>query len=196
MNSSRHAFSLLELLAVIAIVAVLSVLVVPSFTHIAAGNALTRGAQVVADQVQLARQIAAGRNRDVQVRFVWRDDEPAGYRGVQLWSSSPTNVTEYVPLSRIAWLPEGTLISSSAELSPLIAHSPIPETTADFPGRGPTKFCGFRFRASGRTDLNFNSANDYVTVVRGADAEATAAPPNCAIVQVDPVNGHVRTYRP
>jgi uncharacterized protein (TIGR02596 family) len=196
MKTAFRAFSLLELLVVVAIIGGLSVLAIPALTSVAAGTDLTRGGQLVADQLILARQEATGKNRDVQVRFVWRDDVLSGYRGVQLWAPSRNDITTYLPVSRIVWMPEGTLISSATDLSPLVADPSILEATTNFPGRGPTKYCGFRFRPGGGTDLNFNSTSNYLTVLRGTEADATTAPANCAIIQVDPVNGHVRTYRP
>ena len=190
------AFSLLELLVVIAIIAVLSVLALPAVTSVATGTSLTRAAQTVADQFALARQEATGKNRDVQVRFVWRDAAPGGWRGLQLWAPSANDITDYRPVSRIAWLPEDTLISSVTAMSPLIGHPTIPETNGAFPGRGLTKYCGFRFRSGGGTDLNFNTSSNFVTVVHVCDSTGTIAPANYAVVQVDPVNGRVSVYRP
>jgi uncharacterized protein (TIGR02596 family) len=189
-----RGFTLVELLVVVAIIAVLSVLALPAVTSVANGTALTRAGQVVADQMAVARQEATGKNRDVQVRFVWKDGSPGGWRGVQLWAPSVNDVTDYRPVGRISWLPDGTLIS--AAMSPLIANPTIPETNGIFPGRGDTKYCGFRFRSGGGTDLNFNSTSNFVTVVRDFDAAAATVPANYSVIQVDPVNGRIRTYRP
>jgi uncharacterized protein (TIGR02596 family) len=191
-----RAFSLVELLVVVAIIAAVSVLAFPAITSVTNGSALTRAGQMVADQFALARQEATGKNRDVQVRFVWKAGQPDGWRGIQLWAAAPNDVTDYRPMTRIAWLPEGTLISDVSTMSPLIDGPTMPETNAVFPGRGLTKYCGFRFRAGGGTDLSFNTSSNFVTVVHDHDAAATVAPANYAVVQVDPVNGRVRTYRP
>lgn len=196
MRSGNRAFTLVELLVVVAIVAVLSVLALPAVTSVTNGTALTRAEHLVADQLAQARQEATGKNREVQVRFVWKDGAPAGYRGVQLWAPSAKDVTDYRPVSRIAWLPDGTLISSVAQMSPLVGSPTIPETNAEFPGRGSTRYCGFRFRSGGGTDLSFNSSSNFVTVVQDKDAAVTTAPKNYAVIQVDPVNGRIRTYRP
>ena len=192
----RRAFSLVELLVVVAMVALLSVLVLPSITSVTRGTALTRGGQIVSDQFALARQEAMAKNREVQVRFLWKDGAPAGWRGVQLWAATPTDVTDYRPISRVAWLPEGTLVSGVATMSPLIGRPTIPDTNGEIPGRGLTRYCGFRFRAGGGSDLGFNTSSNFVTVVRDQDASATVAPANYVVVQVDSVNGRVRSYRP
>jgi len=199
MNPRRFhspAFTLVELLVVVALVAFLMAVALPAITNVMKGATLTRAGQLVADHLALARQEASGKNREVQVRFVWKDGSPAGYRGVQLWATDPRNIREYRPITRIAWMPDGTLISPAAGLSPLLDHPTIPETNGEFPGRGLTKYCGFRFRSGGGTDLTFNSTANFLTVVPDRDSARTDAPANYTVVQVDPVNGRVRTYRP
>ncbi len=59
-----------------------------------------------------------------------------------------------------------------------------------------TRYCGFRFRPGGGTDLGFDTTSNFVTVVRDRDASKTDVPDNYAVIQVDQVNGRVRTYRP
>ncbi len=194
--SEKRAFTLVELLIVAALIALLTVVALPAITSAAGGSKLTRAGQMVADQFALARQEATGKNREVQVRFVWLDEAPAGYKGVQLWAPLAKDVTDYRPIDRIAWLPEGTMISSEVKWSPLIASPMIPPTTGVFPGRGSLKYCGFRFRPGGSTDLSFDSSANFVTVVQIKDASSTTVPANYMTVQVDPVNGRTRTYRP
>ncbi|CAN5496575.1 hypothetical protein BH09VER1_BH09VER1_42920 [soil metagenome] len=189
-------FTLLELLVVMAIIALLTVLTLPAISNISKGTSMTRAGQVVADQFVLARQEATGKNRDIQVRFVWKDDAPSGYKGIQLWAASAYDVTDYRPITRITWIPDGMLMSSQPVLSPLLASPTIVETNGVFPGRGNTKYCGFRFRSGGGTDLNFNSASNFITIVNEKDAAAGTAPANYAVIQVDPVNGRSHTYRP
>ncbi len=128
-----RAFSLVELLVVMVIIALLAVLTLPVLSSISGGASLTRAGQLVSDQFAYARQEAVGKNREVQVRFVWRDGAQPGYAGVQLWAPAPNDVTSYRPISRIAWLPDGTVMASNARMSPLIASASIPETTGLFP---------------------------------------------------------------
>lgn len=191
-----RAFSLVELLVVVAMIALLSVMVLPSISSVTRGTTLTRAGQIVSDQFALARQEAMAKNREVQVRFLWKEGDPDGWRGVQLWAAAPNDVTDYRPIARIAWLPEGTLISGVAAMSPLIGRPTIPETNGVVPGRGLTTYCGFRFRAGGGSDLGFNTSSNFVTIVQDRDGTAAVAPANYVVVQVDSVNGRVRTYRP
>jgi len=192
----RRGFTLLEIMAVMAVIAIVIAMSVPTLKKAALGTALTRAGQLLSDQFQLARQEATGRNRDVQVRLIWIDSQTPGYRAVQLWASSLTNASTYEPISKMVMLPPETLISSNAQLSPLLANATIPETTGNIPGRGETKYCGYRFRAGGQTDLPFNATNTFVTVIQNQDVLAAATPKNFFVVQVDPVNGRTRTFRP
>lgn len=190
------AFSLVEILVVVAILMLLMALAVPAFQSATQGSALSRGGQLIADQLILARQEATGRNRDVQIRLVWLTNEPAGYKAIQLWTTTATNSAAFEPFARMAQLPEGVIIASNATYSPLITASTIPKTNATFPGRGMLTFCGFRFRPEGGTDLTFNSTNNFLTVVYARDAGTSVTPANYCAVQIDPVTGRVKTYRP
>lgn len=188
-------FSLIELLTVMAVIALLITLTVPAFQSIVMGSSLSRGAQVVADQFALARQLAVSRNSQVQVWFVWLKDEPAGYRAIQLWGQG-TNPTTFVPLTRLTVLPEGISLASGAALSPLLTDTATIRTNGVFPSKGALDYCGFRFKPAGGTDLPFNATNAFLTVVYARDSAVAMLPTNYCIVQIDPVSGRAKTYRP
>lgn len=196
-NGKSRGFSLVELLVVIAIIALLTVLTVPAFQSIAFGSSLARGGQMVADQFALARQMAVSRNGQVQVRVIWLTNNPPGYQAVQLWGQGNTP-TDLMPLSQPVVLPEGVSIASNAALSPLL-NDPVLATLQDhatFSGRGKLDYRGFRFKAGGRTDLPYNASNAFLTVVATREAGKTSLPNNYCLVQVDPVSGRVKSYRP
>ena len=189
-NRKACGFSLVELLTVVAIIALLVTLTIPAFQSITMGSSLSRGGQVVADQLVLARQLAVSRNSQVQVRLVRLTNEPAGYRAIQL-AGQEMNSTNIVPLTRVTLLPEG--ISLAPNLSPLLTNAAT-VTNGTIPGRG--TFSGFRFKSAGGTDLPFDTTNAYLTVVYSRDSGATALPTNYCIIQIDPVTGRTKTYRP
>ncbi|MFA7344849.1 MAG: Verru_Chthon cassette protein D [Terrimicrobiaceae bacterium] len=196
-NRKSQGFSLVELLTVMAIIALLVALAVPAFQSVALGSSLSRGGEIAADQLALARQLAVSRNSQVQVRMVRLPDEPAGYRAFQLWGQG-TNLTDFVPLTRLTVLPEGVSLASNATLSPLLNDPALTtfKTNGIFPGKGALEYCGFRFKPGGGTDLPFNATNAFLTVVYARDGGATALPPNHCIIQIDPVSGRAKTYRP
>ena len=194
-NRKSNGFSLVELLTVMAIVVLLITLMIPAFQSIALGSSLSRGGQIVADQFALARQMAVSRNSQVQVRFVWLTDAPAGYRAIQLWGQG-TNFSDFVPLTRLTLLPEGISLASNAALSPLLTGTATIKTNGVFSSKGALNYCGFRFKSGGGTDLPFNSTNAFLTAVYARNSDASALPANYCIVQIDPVSGRAKTYRP
>lgn len=185
-------FTLVELLVVISVMIVMISLVAPAFHSITMGNAITRATSLIADQFALARQEATGRNRDVQIRIIWLAD---GCRALQLWVPSVSDTTRFVPLAPMTILPNGIVIATSEEMSPLITHAPIAQTQGEFT-RGRLSYCGFRFRAGGGTDLDFPSTNNFLSVVYAKDSAATRPPANYGAVQVDSLTGRVNTFRP
>lgn len=194
-NQKSHGFSLIEMLTVTAIIVLLATLTIPAFQSIAMGSSLSRGGQIVADQFALARQMAVSRNSQVQVWLVCLTNDPAGYRAIQLWGQG-TNSTTFVPLTRLTVLPDG--ISMATALSPLLTDASLTtiNTNGVFPSKGTLNYCGFRFKSGGGTDLPFNTTNAFLTVVYARNSGASALPTNYCIVQIDPVSGRSKTYRP
>lgn len=189
--------SLIELLTVMAIVALLATLTIPAFQSIALGSSLSRGGQMVADQLALARQLAISRNSQVQVWFVRLDGSAPGFRAMQLWGQG-TNLADLVPLTRLTLLPDGVSFASNAALAPLLADPALATINSNqaFPGRGMLSYSGFRFKSGGGTDLPFNATNAFISIVYARDAGSATLPTNYCIVQIDPVNGRAKTYRP
>ncbi len=65
-----QAFSLVELLMVIAIIGILAVITVPAMSALMQSSDLTRGGQLVTDQVNLGRQTASAQNKVIELRFI------------------------------------------------------------------------------------------------------------------------------
>ena len=185
------AFSLIELLVVVAIFSIMVALVIPAFTQVRAAGVLTRGGQVLADQIALARQEASTTNRDMEVRIV---DVGGVYRAVQLWIRGEPATR---PIGRIEQLPDGVVFSSNTSLSPLLdpaPASPIVSGTAVFGALGSRPYKGFRIRANGALDAAVNLSNNFLTV-QSAN-EVTVPPSNYFTVRVNPVTSQVTIHRP
>jgi uncharacterized protein (TIGR02596 family) len=195
--TARRGFTLIELIVVISIVLVLSVVAVPAIHSISSGKAITRSAQIITDQLALARQEAMGKNRDIQVRFIHLTTAPAGYRAIQLWALSRNDITRYEPIARAISLPNDAIIAHNEIISPLLGNAPVNDD-ALFPvfSNSELQYFALRFRPNGGTDLPFATTNNYLTLVNTRYANTAALPKNYAIVQINPENGHVSVYRP
>ena len=217
---NRRAFSLIELIAVIAIIILIAGFTVPAATSIFRGSALSQASNAIVGQINLARQNALTKNRPIEVRFYrFADPETPGedvgnpssgkFRGLQIFEVLDNGVA--VPLDKPQMLPN-TVIFAYAEdtvgLSSIIdkpsAGAPkrpgIDDRAAPRLPRGienKYEFVSFRFLQDGSTDLTPTEAW-YVTLIGLTDKlkEANEPPPNFFTVQVDPVSGSTRTFRP
>jgi uncharacterized protein (TIGR02596 family) len=208
-QKSRKAFSLIELVAVISIIVVIAAFAVPAANTILRGSQLTQAAQLISGQLSLARQQALTRNRAIEVRFfLFADPEMPGeqtdspesgkYRALQMFEVLENGVA--VPLSKLERLPTGIVFNDKA-LSTLISAKEPQEPAPSDPelARGVSKkyrFVSFRFRPDGSTDLN-PMKQWYITLHAITEQVIDTEPPNNFFtVQIDPVSGSTRNYRP
>lgn len=175
--------------------AILMVLVRPAVQSISVGSNLTRAGGIIGDTMALARQEAVTKNRAVEVRFYkLRDGAGAtNWRGIRILrmdESAQGPVTNVV--SRMAVIPDGVIISTNSQLSPLLTAGITNSET--LPNYGNVEYAGFRFRPNGAVANPINDANNFVTL---HNINATGAPPaNFYTVQVNPTTGKVSVYRP
>ena len=189
----KTAFSLVELLVVVAIIGIMASIAVPAFSSIAAASGITRGGQLLGDQIILARQEATTRNRDIEVRLIdMTNGAWSGYTAMQLWLKDESGVLS--PLGKIQKLPEGTIISLNNSLSPLLTADTSISGSTNF-GATTCSYKGFRIRASGSPSSTINTNNNFLTVVLARDASKTP-PDNYYSVSVNPVTSKVKIYRP
>ncbi len=190
---------------VIAIIVVMAALVVPSVGSILRGNEMNRAEQLLVQQLASARQTAIARNRRVEVRF-YKFDNPDDTGSTQTFCALQSFLIDETnaatPVGRLTRLPASVLMNESAANSTLLtlgdkSWAPPADPKIALPGVGTTYTAKtFQFRPDGSTSL-VPADKWFVTLhAATAGAAASAPPPNFATIQIDPVSGAVRSYRP
>ncbi len=217
----QRGFSLIELIVVISIIVLIAGFTVPAATTILRGSQLTQASGTLVGQISLARQQALTKNRAVEVRFYrFGNPETPGedvgnpstgkFRALQLFEVLENGVS--VPLDKPQMLPANVIFAYSEEQSAGLS-SLIDKGSAGTPKKPGTddraaphlprgighkyEYVSFRFLQDGSTDLT-PTDTWYVTLIGLTDQLQSAAepPPNFFTVQVDPVSGSTRTFRP
>ncbi len=214
-------FTLVEMLVVMAIMSILIVFAVLSVRGIGDSQKLTTAASVVQAQIEGARQFATSRNRPVELRlYQYQDNESPGaaeeFQALQLFTIGPFG--KLSPAGRIERLPAPMRLSTDVAFSSLLDPSASPVRTAKDPASDPTsadqpvaassatpgdendrfnyKYVSIRFRADGSFALD-PARLWFVTVEDPREAaEAGKARGKSITIQIDPVNGVVRSLRP
>jgi uncharacterized protein (TIGR02596 family) len=218
----RLGFSLIELLVVCAIIGIIVGFTIGPANTMMRGSQLTQGSQLLNDQIALARQLALTRNHAMEVRFYkYADPETPGedpkepttwkYRAFQVLEILENGAA--IPLNKVQILPT-TVVMNPGRLSSLLdetvrgqakkpgANDPeIPRLSAKQVNKADSYvYQSFRFRQDGSTDLpSAGDAQWYVTLHGSNERlseETINPPPNFFTVQVDPVSGATRSFRP
>jgi len=199
-----------ELLVVVAIIGILAALAMGGLSNTIRSSKLTNTAQRVADQINMARQIAASRNVPVEVRIYclpYFGKTTGGaylYRGIQLY----TNTTS--PVSRPFLFPERVVARQTAMLQngmTLYPFSGPPCSTTDW---GDFKRSGYGFQSflinptgicsSGGSNTVNNYNNWFIIQNWEQDSpcggSTTTLPQNYAVVRVDPITAKATILRP
>lgn len=200
-----QAFTLVELLAVMAVAGIVFTLSLTALNSMKRSSGLTNGMNDLVGELARGRQLAITKNRAVEVRF-YRDESGAAagqhYRSFQLFEYADDGAT--VAAGKVKWLPGGVILDSNANLSTLLADSQIkswnhatdPQPSLPGPGLNYSAKV-FRFRPDGSADLPMSGSQWFVTLHSAVDGDnRSTLPPNYATVQVEPVNGLVRYFRP
>lgn len=196
---SENGFSLIELLAVLLLIGILTTLLLLNGINVANAMRLTQAAQCIADEFQLAKATASGRNVPVDICFLSRippDAPELGevYCGVASRIVKNDGSTKW--LGAPVWLPSGILIGSGSTLSSMLT---VPSSTTLAP-KGATKYIPIRVRPNGEIEPAGTltlSSSWYVAIFGRRDAgKQPAELQNYAVVQVDPRTSLPAVLRP
>jgi uncharacterized protein (TIGR02596 family) len=194
----------MELMVVIAIAAMLTAAAVPAFNTVSRNSRLTRGGQMLVDELALARQAALTGNRAVEVRFYHCATNGARqYRAIQSFLIDDDTTGKATPIGRARFLPADIIMDAGDELSPLLKAEraktawtdddpqiPLPDIGADYDASA------FRFQPDGSTNLPV-TAQWFVTLHQALRGDNLGAlPDNYCVMQINPLNGTVQIYRP
>lgn len=191
-NSARPGFSLVELLVVVAIVGLLAVVTVPALSSLMQSTDLARGGQVVADQVNLARQTASAQNTVVEMRFIELPGR-TGYSAVQLWK--PDSAGGMNPVRGLFTLPQGVTIAPNPPLPGVLSELPT-GTMPPGSSAANARYAALQIRPSGQVIPVLAMSNLFLSVVPAALASEPQLPPNYFLVQINPLTGVPLVYRP
>jgi len=195
----RSGFTLIELLVVIAIILILAVIVTPAFRGITAGNSLTTGGTFLVSEFDLARQSAITEGTQIELRFYKLPDvggQNAAYRAFQRVRSYDQR-----PLGRVHHLPPGIILLENQKFSTLLSTENTLSGTNDLPSAASVPFKGVAFKSGGGTTLNpeGTSGGDgwFVSLKPENSAQESDRPAkNYLTVQVDPISGRTKVFRP
>jgi len=211
-SPAAAGFTLVELLVVLAIVGILVALGLPAFSRMVTASNLSAGGRSLVDQLNLARQTAMAKNSQVEFRLYKLPEAslpataaPSQYRAFQSFVLTKGG-TETNAVARAAFLPKSIIFLSSPSASSLLPENPATspalvsgeQTGARFNGYQPSAYdyMVFHFNPDGSTDLD-PTANWYVSLAfEKAPLGAEGVPTDFITVQIDPINGRVRSFRP
>lgn len=205
-----RGFTLVELLVVMGIVVVLLGLATAALVPALSASKLNTAGSMLSDQFNLARQHAISQNTSVELRFYRLPSAGSSgpqFRAVRAMAVDKIDPTKVVPITKLQTLPEPILITDNTKLSTLLDHanaafSGITASQETLPGQAaPVDYVSFAFNPDGGTSLKPVSPPDgnwFLTIFSetGAKDAATGLPDNYYTIQIEPVTGRARTYRP
>lgn len=201
--NSKSGFTLVELLAVVAIIVALMALTIPAISPATKGVEITQSGSILAGELQAARLEAISRNRPVEVRFYENQAGDAydrvGFLIIRDDMAFTTFRSEFD-------LPDNLIIPKFAgaqDLVPLLDSTAdgITSGTEERPNGTANNYVAFRFRPDGSTTLDPDPDKEwFLTIIhqndQGKTPNSNPRLNNFTSIQVEPLNGRIRVYRP
>lgn len=200
-SRQRRAFTLVELVVVLAIAGLLFAFGTPYAFSAMQAASLTSVGDTVMQKISQAQQRAITENRVTALQFYFYEKEGiSACHAVQLVSVDPaTNAVS--ALEEPVYWSDGRVLVLNGPLSPLFASIPA----ADAGAATQEPFIGLeatvrrvRFYPGGGTSLTTPLRQSYLTLVNSNKFQEgmTEPPSNYYTIQIDPVAGRSRSYRP
>jgi len=208
MTARRQSFTLIEMLVVILLIVLLAALVIPATNGIARSEALANAQQMVEGQINLARQTAISGALPVEVRFYSYPDTTGStdFHALQIWRWQAAGAA--LPLGNVIKLPGSIIMLDNGTGSNLSGgRSTLLDTTLQrtstpsdpqLPGfSGTYQIASFIYSPDGSTNLAVGGGW-HLTLAnkQPAPPAAPGVPPDFATIQLDPLLGTTRSYRP
>lgn len=201
-RDTAQGFSLVEMVVVVAIAALLFTFATPYTLGAIQAASLTSAGDSLLQKLSLAQQRAVTENKPVGVDlYYYSKDGMTGCHAMQLISYDPVTSTAK-PLEAPVYWSEGRAVLVDGVLSPiftgtLAASDTGAATQPPFSDLEAT-FKRILFYPNGSTSLRVPLRNAYLTFVsiQNYQEKMESPPPNYYTVQVDPVTGRTRSYRP
>lgn len=189
---SRQGFSLIELLVVIAIIGVLATLGFTAISDVLASRGLTSAGTILSSRLATARQTAIAQNARVRWELLKipdpRNGDPEAFRLIRIRIFDPEN-REWTTHGKLEILPLGVIVDD-ADSTLLVSSHLTTISDLEYANFPPTaEAASVDFAPDGRTLLDLNE-----------QWSLTAKDPNrindFLTIQIDPVTGSTRFFRP
>ncbi len=187
----------MELLVVVGIIALLAVAAIPAMNEMVMAGRLASGGRLLIDEITFARQTALSRNLPVELRLYQmpahnrQDGGPTTWRGFQVFEITSSGEKA---IGNPKYLTAPVIMLANDDKSPLLNQTlETPKADLGNISKANVRYAVLRFSPSGMA--NVTNANNFVTLVQENKSDLSNGV-NFVTVQVNPITGAARSYRP